>query len=586
MKQVILPAILGVAALCACSKLDDAIEATPQDRLTPETYFQNDKQLELYVNRFYSAIVPEGTSIWREKGDATITLPLAEEVTGQREVPETGGNWTWSSLRHINFFFENENRCPDKKAVRKYDAIARVFRAWFYFEKIKRFGDVPWYDKVLDSDDPLLRKPRDSRDVVLENMLFDLDSAITVLARTSKTKDPWHITWWSAQALKSRICLFEGTFRKYHGLQDADKYLEECVKASSAIMKASGGYSLYTTGSQPYRDMFCAATLTPASLHKEWILARDYDETQKVAHTVFTYLNAPGEGRPGLTRGFVNTYLNVDGTRFTDREDYRSLEFKDEINGRDPRLAQTIRTTRGLNLNNCQTGYQLIKYVPDNRLSTTGNCTVDLPVIRYAEVLLNYAEAKAELGTLDQNDLDQTINKLRSRAGITGKLNLSEANADPDPYLSSGETGYVNVTGSNKGVILEIRRERAIELVMEGFRYWDLMRWKEGQCMNHRFEGIYVPASALNTAYDVNGDGTPDVCFYTGVQPQQGSVTYIKIETEEGATGNTLSEGDHGSLVLFGWIDRHWNEDRDYLYPIPREEIVLTDGAVKQNPNW
>ena len=107
----------------------------------------------------------------------------------------------------------------------------------------------------------------------------------------------------------------------------------------------------------------------------------------------------------------------------------------------------------------------------------------DLPLFRLAEVYLNYAEAKAELGTLTQTDIDNTINKLRTRAGVTGKLNMNAANLSPDPYMCAPETGYVNVTGDNKGVILEIRRERAIELVMEGFRYYDLMRWKEGQCM-------------------------------------------------------------------------------------------------------
>ena len=120
---------------------------------------------------------------------------------------------------------------------------------------------------------------------------------------------------------------------------------------------------------------------------------------------------------------------------------------------------------------------------------------------------------------------------------------------------------------------------------MEGFRYYDLMRWKEGQCMSQSFKGFYLPATAINKAYDIDGDGTNDVCFYTtSSQPNVGSVTYVKLASD--GSGTSLSEGNYGNLLCYSWIDRTWNENRDYLYPVPRQEITLSDGVVTQNPGW
>ena len=467
----------------------------------------------------------------------------------------------------------------DSNLKSRYKAEAKVLRALIYSELIKRFGDVPWYDKVLGSDDADLYKARDSREFVMGKIMEDLNFAIEIFKETNRTKELYRVTWWTAQALKSRVGLFEGTYRKYHGLGDYEKYLNDCVSASNEIMTASGGYSLYQSGSQSYRNLFKSENAIDAEI----ILARDYNNDLSLVHKVQAFENSPTLGRPGLSKKLVNYYLMKNGNRFTDQPNYATMEFKDEIVNRDPRLAQTIRTSN-INMNVTMTGYHLLKYANDN-MSYTGDSSNDLPLFRLAEVYLNYAEAKAELGTLTQTDIDNTINKLRTRAGVTGKLNMNAANLSPDPYMCAPETGYVNITGDNKGVILEIRRERAIELVMEGFRYYDLMRWKEGQCMAQSFKGFYLPATAINKAYDIDGDGTNDVCFYTtSSQPNVGSVTYVKLASD--GSGTSLSEGNYGNLLCYSWIDRTWNENRDYLYPVPRQEITLSDGVVTQNPGW
>jgi hypothetical protein len=200
-----------------------------------------------------------------------------------------------------------------------------------------------------------------------------------------------------------------------------------------------------------------------------------------------------------------------------------------------------------------------------------------MPLFRTAEVYLNYAEAKAELGTLTQSDIDLTIKPLRTRGGVAN-LSLEYANAHPDPYLSTAGTGYINVTGANKGVILEIRRERTVELIMEGFRYWDIMRWKEGKRFENPFTGIYFPGPG---EYDLNSDGKVDVCLWSGSKPATSATIVYEIGKDI-----TLTDGTKGNILRHTDYTRVWNEDRDYLYPIPTDDRVLTQGVVTQNPGW
>lgn len=579
MKRTSIQLFLLLSLTPLFSACEDMLDIQPVDKLTPGSYFKNENELQLYSNRFYNNILSGGTSIYKEVGDNLIWTPLAEEVSGQRVVPETGGAWTFTALRQVNFFLENLGNCKDQSAVRKYRGIAKFFRAYFYFEKVKRFGDVPWVDHVPATDDPVLYQARDSREVVMTHIFEDIEAALEDLSKYKSQKDVYRVGWWTVQALKSRVGLFEGTFRKYHGIADYEKYLQYAVDASEAFVSGGGGYSLMT-GATAYRDMFIRNDAC-----KEYIFARDYDKSINLENSLYSAFNSPGQGRCGFTRKFINTYLNADGTRFTDNPAYATMEFKNEISGRDPRLTQTIRTNIGLNFSNCITGYQPKKYIADDALGIASQAYNDLPYFRLAEMYLNYAEAKAELGTLTQADLDASLNLLRDRV-LMPFLDMAAANANPDPYLCDPKTGYVNVTGPNKGVILEIRRERNIELVLESqWRYYDLMRWKEGQCLDQSFEGIYIPASKLGEAYDVNGDGINDICVYnTASQPDKGAVTYIQISSD----GIRLNgaDGKSGNLVLFGYLNRKWKEDRDYLYPVPREDIILTNGVVKQNPGW
>ncbi len=577
MKKLIKYTLVGIAAL-GLYGCEDQLDRYPKDKLTPDKFFRNEQECQLYTNDFYT-IFP--TTVYGESADVIAKNLLTREVLGNRTVPATASTWKWEKLRDINFFLEYSSNCKDRDVRLQYEGLARFFRAYFYFEKVKYYGDVPWVDRPLASNEEELYKGRDSRDLVMSKVIEDLDFAIEHL---SPTKETYRVSEWTALALKSRVCLFEGTFRKYHGLNDADYYLAECVSAAGTFIEKSG-YTIYKSGSTPYLNLFSSIN----AISSEIILARAFNTAIGLKHDVNGYLTGTTMGRPGLLKNVANMYLMKDGTPFTSQPGWETMQLPDESKNRDGRFAQTVRTPgykridddkeSAPNLAATMTGYQLVKFLLPAKYDAYQASTSDMPLFRTAEVYLNYAEAKAELGTLTQEDLDKTIKPLRERAGVAN-LSLEWANANPDPYLASAETGYANVTGANKGVILEIRRERTVELLMENFRYWDIMRWKEGKRFEKPFEGLYFPGVG---SYDLNSDGTDDVCIWSGTKPD----TKIPVVYELGVDVK-LSEGDHGYIRIHDDpnLVRTWNEERDYLYPIPTDDRVLTQGAISQNPGW
>lgn len=579
MKHTIINALFLSAAI-ACISCEDMLDYQPKDRLSPDTYFKTETDCELWTNNYYT-VFPSAEGIYSEPYDVIVRDVLADEISGVRKPMPTDGNWNWKKLREMNFFLSRASQVEDESVRLEYEGLTRFFRAYFYFEKVKRYGDVPWVDRPLGSDEEELYEGRDPRESVMEKVMEDVDFAI---ANLPEVQNVYRVTRWTARALKSRIALFEGTFRKYHGLDGYEEFLQACVNASEPFL--TGPYSIYTSGSTPYQDLFTSQN----AIRTEIILARAYTSAiSGMTHDVNGHLTGATMGRPGMTRNVVNMYLMRDGSRYTDQADYATKTFVEECKNRDLRMAQTLRTpgykriggSKELapDLSRSTTGYQLIKYLTEERYDANKASTNDMPLFRLAEVLLNYAEAKAELGTLKQADLDNTIRPLRVRAGLPD-LDMEEANAHPDPYLSSSETGYANVTGANKGVILEIRRERTLETPMEGLRYWDIMRWKEGKRFEKPIEGLYFPGTG---EYDLDGNGSVDVCIYDTEKAPGNSadVLYLKLGSDIVLSGETS-----GNVLAHSTQQRIWNEERDYLYPIPTDDRVLTQGAISQNPGW
>lgn len=576
--------LLLLAALIISSCNDSFLERYPTDELSPQTVFSSENDLKTYTNSYYS-LFQEGSEIYGESTDNIVKSSLPREIQGTRLVPTTDSKWGWSGLRHINFFLTNENvlNFPNEEVKNHYWGLSRFFRAFFYFEKVRYYGDVPWYNQVIESnDDELLQKARDPRSLVMDSVLTDLNFAI---AHLDDTKSLERVSKWTALALKSRICLYEGTFRKYHpefNVADADKFLTEAAEAAQELIN-SGQYSIYNKTSgptgKPYLDVF--SHLKSDDVMDEIILTRRYDADLGLKHNVQFYLTSRTYGKPGLEKNLVNSYLMSDGSRFTDVAGYDTLQFFDEIQNRDPRLSQTIVTPGYTRINSSQpvspnfenttTGYQPIKYLNDPSMDLSSQSAQDLPLFRYAEVLVNFAEAKAELGTLTQADLDLSINQLRDRVGMP-HLVLTDANANPDPYL---ENMYQHVSSANKGVILEIRRERRIELVMElNFRWDDLMRWKEGHLVALPFQGMYFPGPGK---YDLDRDGKIDVEIYMGEKPPSTGAFQLPL--------SDLSGDGKGYVLPNKGVNKVFDEEKDYFWPLPIEDLTLNPNLT-QNPGW
>lgn len=590
MKKFFLWFIPAALIFAGCKKLDQV----PQDTATKSAVFSSEKGLELYANSFYK-LLPSASDA--HKGDAMSDYAarsqapdfLIEGAFGPRQ----SSGWSWDNLRNINYFLENNNDPKVPVAIRQqYTALARFFRAYFYYDKVRRFGDVPWINKTFKVDDPDLYKGRDKRSLVMDSVLADLNYACDNITRTSDNSRSL-ITKFVALGFKSRVCLYEGTYRKYHdeaGLTGSSApWLTEAANAAQRVM-TEGGFALNTVGGTDlaYRNLFISTT--PVAI--EVMLASVTDANLSVYNDAnWWWTSATYGARVSLTRTFINTYLNIDGTPFTSRSGYQSLPFKDEVKARDKRLQQTIRMGDYKRINGgtpevappifsyTYTGYQPIKWTLDDLRYDGGAQNINsISLMRYAEILLNYAEAKAELGTFTDADWTKTIGALRQRAGITGGLSSKPMVADA--YL---QVNYF--PGLTDPSLLEIRRERGIELSLEGLRFDDIVRWKKGDLMTKIWNGFYVPA--LNVPMDLNEDGKMDVCFYQ-VMPANpvAGVNYINVAPTLNGAANPqrLSNDTSGELTWLATTKRVFT-DKNYLYPIP-ETDRLFNPKLGQNPGW
>lgn len=552
----------------------------PEDELAPEQYFASESDCQLWSNQFYNNCL-DSPSVNAGDGDDKIDNGMSAYITGGRSASTE--SWSFVALRNINYMLEHLNQCPDADAAKKYEGVGRFFRALWYFNKVVLYGDMPYYDYVVGSTDPGLQKPRDDRGYVMDKVLEDFEFAAKVLPSTWSAYNT-RVTKWAALAYATRAALFEGTFRKYHGLEDADKYLTKAAQYGKEFITDSP-FSIYKNGARPYQDLF----LSENAITQEVVLARRYDSGKGVTHSIANDLNF---SRISFTRRFMNHYLMADGSRFTDKAGWETMSFVQETAGRDPRMAQTVltpgyiqpgSTKATVNTLYSHTGYQPVKYLTSAVTAVTGGGTFDWILMRAAEVYLNYAEAVAELGTITQNDLDLTVNKIRERVGLP-KLDLAAANANPDKYL---EKCYPNITkGTNQGVLLEIRRERTVELVLENQRTRDLLRWAEfKQALNYYvpYHGCYFPGAG---SYDMDGDGVADVELYTSSASSSCPVK-LKIGLSGDDGDVVLSQGLKGYIVAYSNVTygKDWDDDRDYLNPIPAKQRELNHN-LEQNPGW
>lgn len=586
MKKIVYFFILNFLFFPSC---DDFLQRDQFDAISSFAYFKQEKDLELYSNGFLNKMMPDYGSVayGDDTSDYISNQRLSAFLSGGWNADRQGG-WSWGNLRNINYFLDNMSSVDaDEKVLKHYEGVGRFWRAKFYFDMVKTFGDVPYYDHVVPTNDiDLLYKGRDSREYVMSKVLEDLSfAAENCLSEDKYVASQNVINKWVALSYKSRVCLFEGTYRKYHDELElghtATMWLNEAADAAKELIEKSP-YRLANDGNveTQYRELFISEGLNS----KEVILGINYELAIRQHYVTKNYYNLTAVGEHwGMDKRMVNTYLLRNGDRFTDKPNFETVLFQDEFKNRDLRLKQTLRHpgyTRTIagrpNIpvpptpKTATTCYQFIKHSLDDDYYDSYESHNDLPVIRYAEILLNYAEAKAELNDFDENIWNITIKPLRERAGVNGKAPLSS-----DPYLVDF---YMNQT--NDKWILEIRRERSIELIMEGFRYDDLMRWSLGDMLLGNWYGIYVPE--LYKYIDLDGDGKNDIYVSDKSIPgneRTPGVDYI-IPGEGSYIG--LSNGDHGYLEVLN--ERTWDK-KYYLRPIPRSAIIINQN-LSQNPGW
>lgn len=616
---------LGLLSFSSCN--NEFMERIPLDRVTDDNFWRSESDMKLYLNTLYPKYIIGHQTDWANSREYPLNIygsPLMygdiysdnavkngsedERLSGEYVVPTGSGSsgWEWNELRDVNFFLARYNRADLPEDVKlKWAAEAYFFKAWDYYKKVLFFGDVPWLTEDLNVNSPELYNPRTPRAEVMDSVLWCINQAVEYLPAKGK-EEAGRLNKDQANFLKARICLFEGTFRKYHkelGLeQTANKFLAEAVTASEALL---GKYSLFNKEEDAYWTMFKSIDLKS---NPEVILSRKYVEGE-VGHCAQRYFNVnSSRNAQGATKGLIDEYLCIDGkpiyTGGTENNYVQNPLFLGygkwtELENRDPRLTQTIcrpgehvtayvggivdKLANGtiyprLTYNDGSstvTGYRIIKHWMGDQIEQDRVTNGIQPAIefRYGELLLIYAEAKYELnGTLSQQDVDLTINALRKRAGFNfneyPSSRLMVGNEPSDPRLDKIYAEKLDYPVSP--LLREIRRERRVETAFENRRYEDLMRWKAGKLFTVPLRGMKFTAE-LQKLYDGTNTKKPEIASKTILDKN------VWVDSEGFLIAYPRSANiENGTLP--------WDDYR-YYFPIPKEELIMNPALI-QNKGW
>ncbi|GAA4791053.1 RagB/SusD family nutrient uptake outer membrane protein [Olivibacter ginsenosidimutans] len=547
--------VLLVFLLAACKK---ELNLVSQDTITDETFWKTANDFKLGANNLYNGLDRFGFE--DTESDIAYNDPNAVS-NGSYQPTENSGQWTTSYqyIRAANNMLEKGADKEDAE-IRRYLAEAKFFRAWYYYRLLRIYGGVPLIDHVLTTDDPAAFTPRSTRTETVDFILNDLHEAQADLPKQKELADvdAGRITQGTALALIVRVALLEGTWQKFWSEGNANTYLDQAIAAAKDIME-SGQYALYTgKGEQSYRYLFLEA----GDDSPECILDRRYQRNILGHDAPYAY----DQSGYNPTRKLVDLYLDKNGLPITNSAsvfhgyDTYTSEFQD----RDPRMTMTMiipgtatnRVFYPVNKvenwpdkpqRNFNTGYILYKYMSEDatannsgRLGDGSLFDYDRHLIRYAEILLSYAEAVFERnGQISDGELDQSINLIRKRAHM--------------PVLTNA---FVQVNGLNMRT--EIRRERTVELALEGFRYDDLRRWKTAETeMKMDVKGIKVKGTDWQKRAPYS-----DPNFQNRVDANG----FLIVETKR----------------LFDPAKHYWQ-------PLPTKEVAFytTNGyTLTQNPGW
>lgn len=591
MKKYIL--FLGISLLASSCLNDDFLEVYPKDKQTELTAFKTYDNFKTYAWGLYPTMQGYGDARNNNAYIGDIYADnLISHVVGSEskwgwqtvKVESTDDNWNYKYIRRVNLMLDNiENSNLSESDKAHWRSIGYFFRSYKYFDMLSRYGDIPWVEHVLSDDDEQLYAPRDSRDLVASNILDNLLYAEQNIKKDGDGENT--INKAVVQALLSRYALFEGTWRKYHGLSDPEKYLKECERVSTALIQD------YPDLHPAYDELFNREDLSGVA---GVLLYRVYAATQ-LTHSL-TRMVRTGESTVEATKDLVDSYLCLDGKpiassslyggdkdvfaqfrnrdyrlyysvcppylvdaaasssvwEYTDNpQDREYIDLMAEISGPTYHRLPTSNfkgfvckgqphfkgNNWGMGWQTTYMGFWFWKFYNTHTDCNGDVNTTDAPLFRMGEVMLNYAEAKVELGTFNQAAADASINKLRARANVAPMV-VSEINEGFDPARDK----------SVAPLLWEIRRERRVELMGENFRFDDIRRWKKGEYVNKNPIGVYV----------AEGSTAPS----------------------PGASGKVT---DNGYAYFFnpplGWKEHY------YLYPLPLNQLALNEN-LKQNDKW
>lgn len=555
MKRFVHYIIMGATAL---SMAGCDLDLMPESTMTDAAYWNKESDLRTACNRFYQQMKGSLGGFEHDYRSDELRSTSANDVSdGSRTVPSTSGDWTdpyWRLFISNNILEKGARMDIPEETKNKYFAEARFFRAFHYFELVKRYGDVPLMMKAVDdTKDPVLEMPRNPREEVIQQCYDDLDFAIQWLPDIDKV-DAWgHVGRSAAQALMVRIGLYEGTHKKYHKTAGGDykAHLKRAIDTAEALMKEKK-HELYPD----FEKLFTYDG--EGRQNKEAIFVKIYGPNGAGSGENATHGNSRQmENAATLTRNMVDLFLYTDGLP-REKSPLRiaaETAFNDVFLNRDPRLAMTAYQTgeeayKGpLQSFAFREGYNLKKGFILSDWSTTNKETIDKMIIRYAEVLISYAEALYEHnGSITDEQLDKTVNALRRRVGMPAML----TNAF--------------VTANGLDMLEEIRRERTVEFIDENKRYDDIIRWKTAEKV--------LPVDLLGARW-------------SALESSGQVEDMVKRLTLAGGKFNGKQIYDQDSIyVLERAEDRRFDPAKDYLYPVPLTEITLSGNNVTQNPGW
>ena len=539
------------------------------------TFFSNEKELELALTGTYNSLIRMNYGVAYQlaidNGGSDIGISRGCEFDELGAGTHSAQSGTYSSLysfyyrgiARANNLIQNMERSKDVVSEERFNQIkaqALVLRAYFYHYLIEFFGDVPYIEAVVTKpEDGLI--PRTAKTEVVTKLLADLQTAAASLPLTWAEKG--RITKGVALGLRARIALYNGLYT-------------EAASSAKAVMdiEQGSGYSLYTN----YQNLFQRA----GEGSPEIMLAMPFkDGFQTTTGYALGSRNAGSYTVMAPTQSMIDSYEASDGLPIDESTVYNPSK---PFENRDPRLKASIITPQsawagfifeshpdsvtfrlvngtlaGSN-KDCRKaswpaafcGYAWKKYNDEAAQKDKVLWSeIDFSLMRYAEILLTYAEARIESGTIDESVLT-AINRVRARAYGVDVADIAN---------------YPEITTTDQAELRKIiRRERKVELANEGFRLFDIRRWRIAEkVMPVKIYGRILNEKTATLIPPIDDDG---FVSYESVQSQYDLNTDARFPNAQ---------------------NRLFNKNRDYLCPIPQAEIDTYAGfgvVLEQNPNY